>query len=208
MQRKIDITILPEEQQRIFSFLKENEWIREFYLAGGTALALQYKHRESVDFDFFSGKNFTNDQVLPHLKQIGNTEILSEEKNTLHTIINGVQLSFLGYKYKMINTTINEGNIKVADHLDIACMKLAAIVSRGTKKDFIDLFYILHHHSLKYLIEQFHKKYDFQDHTYILLKSLVYFEDAESDPMPVMKEQTDWNEIKKKITKEVKDISL
>lgn len=208
MQRKIDISVLPEEQQRIFSCLKEKEWIREFYLAGGTALALQYKHRESVDFDFFSDKDFTNDQVLSHLKQIGNTEILSEEKNKLHIIVNGVQLSFLGYKYKIINNTINEGHIKIADHLDIACMKLAAIVSRGTKKDFIDLFYILHYHSLKYLIEQFHKKYDFQDHTYILLKSLVYFEDAESDPMPIMKEHTDWNEIKKKITKEVKDISL
>jgi predicted nucleotidyltransferase component of viral defense system len=102
---------------------------------------------------------------------------------------------------------VHKNNIRLADTLDIGCMKLAAIVSRGTKKDFIDLFYILENYSLEFLIEKFHQKYDFNDHTYILLKSLVYFEDAEDDPMPLMKKQTDWKKIKKKIVKEVKKIN-
>jgi predicted nucleotidyltransferase component of viral defense system len=203
----IDLSVLPEKQQAIFSTLQEMEWIRDFYLAGGTGLALQYKHRESVDFDFFSGKDFSNEEIITHLRKNGTLEILDEEKNTLHTLFNEVPLSFLGYKYKLINNLVHKNNIRLADTLDIGCMKLAAIVSRGTKKDFIDLFYILENYSLEFLIEKFHQKYDFNDHTYILLKSLVYFEDAEDDPMPLMKKQTDWKKIKKKIVKEVKKIN-
>jgi len=203
----INLAVLPEKQQTVFSCLQQMGWMREFYMAGGTALALQYNHRESVDFDFFSDKDFSNEQIITHLKQNGNLEVLSEEKNTLHTLFNGIQLSFLGYKYKLLSKPVHEGNIKIADNLDIACMKLSAIVSRGTKKDFIDLFYILQHYSLEFLIEKYHKKYDFHDHKYILLKSLVYFEDAENDPMPLMKEQTSWIEIKKLIIKEVKKLN-
>ena len=203
----IDLSVLPEKQKEVFSSLQQMEWIRDFYLAGRTGLALQYKHRESVDFDFFSSKDFSNEEIITYLRTNGTLEILDEEKNTLHTLFNGVQLSFLGYKYNLINNLVYEGSIRLADTLDIGCMKLSAIVSRGTKKDFIDLFYILENYSLEFLIEKFHQKYNLNDHTYILLKSLVYFEDAEDDPMPLMKKQTDWKEIKKKIVKEVKKIS-
>lgn len=204
---KIDSSILPKKQQEIFFILKEKEWLNPFYLAGGTALALQYKHRESVDFDFFSDKNFSNDEILEHLKITGETEIFSEEKNTLHTLVKGVQISFLGYKYKLMNPLEAEGNIKIADPLDIACMKLSAIVSRGTKKDFVDLYYLLGHFSLEELFKAYHKKYNLTDHRYILLKSLVYFTDAEEDPMPLVKEDISWQTIKEKIIAEVKKIS-
>src|SRR6056297_1110390 len=201
---KIDSSILPEKQQETFFILKEKEWLNPFYLAGGTALALQYKHRESVDFDFFSDKDFNNHELTEALKKIGETEIFSEEKNTLHTLVNGVQISFLGYKYKLMKAPESEANIKIADHLDIACMKLSAIISRGTKKDFVDLFYLLRHFSLEELFKVYHKKYNLSDHNYILLKSLVYFSDAEEDPMPLVKEDISWQTIKEKIINEVK----
>ena len=205
---QIDSSILPKKQQDIFSSLKEKEWINQFYLAGGTALALQYRHRESVDFDFFSDKDFNNQELSEHLKKIGETEIFSEEKNTLHTLVNGIQISFLGYKYKLLSPLEVEGNIKIADQLDIACMKLSAIVSRGTKKDFVDLYYLLEHFTLEELFKNYHKKYNLKDHQYILLKSLVYFSDAEEDPMPLVKENISWQTIKEKIIAEVKKISI
>lgn len=199
----IDKEILPADQKKLFDTLKQNAWIGEFYLAGGTGLALQYRHRKSVDFDFFNKNDFINDEVLEALRSTGDVEVQSEAKNTLHTLVNNIRVSFLGYKYPLLRDPLTLDHLKIADHLDIACMKLSAIVSRGTKKDFIDLFYLLENFALEDLFQYYSKKYPVADYRYILLKSLVYFEDADQDPMPVLYEPVRWEEVKNKIIKEV-----
>jgi len=199
----IDKEILPADQKKLFDTLKQNAWIGEFYLAGGTGLALQYRHRKSVDFDFFNKNDFINDEVLEALRSTGDVEVQSEAKNTLHTLVNNIRVSFLGYKYPLLRDPLTLDHLKIADHLDIACMKLSAIVSRGTKKDFIDLFYLLENFALEDLFQYYSKKYPVADYRYILLKSLVYFEDADQDPMPVLYEPVLWEEVKNKIIKEV-----
>mgnify|MGYP000158477060 CR=1 FL=1 len=200
---QVNTEILPDNQQIVFNILKNNPWIREFYLAGGTGLALQYNHRKSVDFDFFNKNNFTNEEIIEKLKSIGKVQVQSEAKNTLHALVNNVRISFLGYKYPLLKNFITVGHIKIADHLDIACMKLSAIVSRGTKKDFVDLYFLLKNFTLDELFHHYEKKYVVKDYTYILLKSLVYFEDADQDPMPVLYEPIRWEKVKHTIIKKV-----
>ena len=83
-------------------------------------------------------------------------------------------------------------------------MKLSAIVSRGTKKDFIDLFYLLKSFTLEELFQYYSQKYPVEDYSYILLKSLVYFEDAEQDPMPLLYEAVRWKDVKSTIIETVR----
>jgi len=203
---QVNIAILPENQQTLFNTLKNDSWINEYYLAVGTGLALQYNHRKSVDFDFFKDYDFTNEEIIEKLRNIGKVQVQSEAKNTLHALVDNIQVSFLGYKYPLLKDFSTVGHIKIADHLDIACMKLSAIVSRGTKKDFVDLYFLLQNFKLDELFHHYEKKYAVKDYTYILLKSLVYFEDADQDPMPVLYEPVSWEKIKYTITKEVQKI--
>lgn len=206
MKTKFKLNILPASQQELFMRLANSEWISDFYLAGGTGLALQLGHRISVDFDFFIDRDFNNLEFVKKLNYIGNFEIFGEDKNTLHGYLNGVQVSFLSYKYNILGEFIKYKNIRLADMRDIACMKLSAISARGSKKDFIDFYFLNKVYSLKELFNYYSNKYDLNNfNEYILLKSLVYFADAENEPMPVMKRKTEWTYIKKQIIKIVKD---
>ncbi|MBM2817533.1 MAG: hypothetical protein HW401_123 [Parcubacteria group bacterium] len=159
---------------------------RDFYLAGGTALALQIGHRDSIDFDFFGPENIDTKQLFAEISEIfKNRKILKtqEEKNTLTVFIdNDIKLSFFGYKYKLLNNTIEDDNLRLASIEDIACMKLSAITSRASNKDYIDLYYILQEKKLKDLLEKASEKFSDLDAS-LILKSLVYFADIENEPI-------------------------
>lgn len=203
----IHIDILTEKQQKLFQILKIEEWIKNFYLVGGTALALQLEHRQSIDFDFFSSNDFNNLELIEKVRSIGNYKIFTEDKNTLHGSINEIMLSFIGYKYPLLEKLSYIDNIKIAGIRDIACMKMSAIASRGSKKDFIDLYYILKQKELKEIFKDYFKKYKLNNR-YLLLKSLVFFNDADKQPMPIMYNNLSWNEIKKELISKVKRFKL
>jgi len=157
-----------------------------FYLAGGTALALQLGHRDSIDFDFFSPKQFSNTKLFQKIENIFiNHKILKtqDEKDTLSvTIDNNIKFSFITYKYKLIKPLINSKYFDIASIEDIGCMKLSAIVSRYLLKDYVDIYWILHQISLPNLIilnQQKHQNLD----TNLVLKSLVYFDDIIPEPI-------------------------
>ena len=98
---------------------------------------------------FFSSSDFSNDVLSGRLAKIGSYVKLSEQKNTLHGIVDDINISFLGYKYPLLENPAIEGNMRIAGIKDIACMKLSAVISRGTKKDFADIFYILKKYGLE-----------------------------------------------------------
>jgi hypothetical protein len=110
----INLDILPEKQQKLFHILKSEEWMNDFYLVGGTALALQLNHRKSVDFDFFSSNDFNNLQIIDKIKLIGNYQVFTEDKNTLHGGLNNVMISFISYKYPLIEQLSTVNNLKIA----------------------------------------------------------------------------------------------
>jgi predicted nucleotidyltransferase component of viral defense system len=112
----------------------------------------------------------------------------------------------VNYNYHWLEDLIVEDGIRLAAIPDIAAMKLAAITGRGTKKDFVDLYFLLKEYRLKELIKLYKQKFT-DASEYLLLKSLIYFEDAEKDPMPEMIVDVEWQEIKKSVREEVKALS-
>lgn len=205
MTDELHLNVLPKQQLRLFYTLCELSWIKNFYLAGGTGLALQIGHRRSLDFDFFIPKDFNTKQIIPNLTDLGKFELFDEAYNTINGTLNGVNISFFAYKYNILKPFGIYKNIFIADPFDIAVMKLEAIAGRGSKKDFIDLYFLLKNYTLNDMIDQYPKKFGKNlANTYHIMKSLVYFEDAETSEMPVMLEKVSWKKIKDTIIKEVK----
>ena len=199
---------LPEGQIALFQLLKTSEWLKNYYMAGETALALQIGHRESYDFDFFTRNDINIDKLDVLLNKTGVFRRTYEEQNTLYGELNGIRVSFIKYDYPLIQDVIRDQNLSVAGLMDISAMKLSAILSRGTKKDFVDLFFLFRIFQLKEMFGFYEKKYKSEGYQYTLLRSLLYFTDAEQDPLPRMKEPVDWGRIKEAITGEVRKMNL
>lgn len=209
MKGSLRLDVLPEIQMKLFEDLSSRQFIKDFYLAGGTCLALQIGHRQSIDFDFFIPADFNTATVIKELTQFGNYKRENEEKNTINGSLNEVRISFFGYPYKIIDKYIIYRNIRLAGMKDIAAMKLEAIAGRGSKKDFIDLYFLCNYFSLDDIFSFHAQKYGSGlSNQYHLLKSLVYFIDAEEEPLPFMLENVDWGMVKSRIISQVKKLQL
>mgnify|MGYP001574020871 FL=1 len=200
-------TVLSKNATQALAVLGKNRILPEkTYLAGGSSLALQYGHRISVDFDFFTPTNFKSQDIVKKLEKVGRF-IFQEaaEKNTLLGLFEGVKFSLFLYEYPLVFKPIEYLGILLADPKDISAMKLAAIMDRGTKKDFVDLFVLNKNGiSIEKAFKYYDKKYrSLANNTYSLIKSLSYFDDAEKLEMPEMIEKIDWEEIKEFFRKEV-----
>lgn len=158
----------------------------EFYLAGGTALALQIGHRDSVDFDFFSTGDIDTVKLFSRVEEIFSAfSILKiqEEKNTLTVLIDKtIKIIFFSYAYPLLDDFIEDEYFKLASIRDIACMKVSAILGRATNKDYIDLYFILQKMDLPSLLDAAQEKFPHIE-TNLILKSLVYFEDINPEPI-------------------------
>ncbi len=177
-----------------------------FYLAGGTGLALHLGHRESIDLDFFRQDNFNEDRHLTDISALGNFSVDKKEVGTLTGKFESTLLSLFHYAYPLLESTVRWEGIEIASVIDIACMKLDAASTRGTKKDFIDLYAIIRRGSktLPDLLKAFSNKYASVSYNLMhIKKSLVFFADAESDPMPKMHADIQWEEVKSFFEKEV-----
>ncbi|MEK7596011.1 MAG: nucleotidyl transferase AbiEii/AbiGii toxin family protein, partial [Patescibacteria group bacterium] len=135
--------ILPEDTKQTFSLLSNSSLIKSFYLAGGTALALQIGHRISQDLDFFTSENFDESVLIQKIPDIGDFQLEKKSDQTIIGILNNTKISFIGYKYPFLAPFKNILNMNVADIIDIACMKIDTISSRGAKRDFIDVFFVV-----------------------------------------------------------------
>ncbi len=180
----LHLEILDETRRRLLpKIAKAGE---AFYLAGGTALALQLGHRDSIDFDFFSPEPFDTRQLFQKCERIfaGNSLLKTqEETNTLSlSISEEVRLSFFGYPYELLEPLIQTEQMSLASPLDIGVMKLSAITSRSTLKDYVDLYFILQTSSLGDLLAGANKKFPSLDQN-LILKSLVYFADITDEPI-------------------------
>ena len=194
------MNVLPELQFTLFKDLSAHSFIHDFYLAGGTCLALQIGHRRSIDFDFFTPNDFNTSIIVNKLNSIGSYERSSEDRNTINGSLNGMRISFFGYNFKLIDDVRILSGIKLAGLKDIAAMKLEAIAGRGSRKDFIDMFFLLKKYSLEEIFSFHTEKYGIGlSNQYHHLKSLVYFEDAETEAMPVMLQPLNWDNVKNHI---------
>lgn len=196
-----------EAAQRVFAKIAATSFVNSFYLAGGTALAFQLGHRVSYDLDFFSSRAFNVFLIRSELAKQGTFSVTFEDEKTLDGVLDGVKTSFFEYRYALLFPPFEFEGIHIADKRDVAAMKIDAISSRGSKKDFFDLYFLLQEYSLSELIGFFEKRYsDVHYNKVHVLKSIAYFEDAEREPDPNLIKKASWKEVREVIEKEAKKL--
>ena len=195
------IDSLPRAAKRALDFLSKKQWMRrsQWYLAGGTALSLYAGHRQSVDLDFFIPKSsFYTNKIIGRLGGDNwETDIIRE--GTVYGKLFGAKVSFIAYPFfHAEEAPWYYGAVRVLKPQDIAVMKIIAISQRGKKRDFVDLYwYSFHQEPLIAVLRRLPSQYPTVAHDYHhILKSLMYFEDAENDPMPKLFFKADWKKIK------------
>ncbi len=207
-EKDLHLDILNECQQQVFIRLATALTETDFYLAGGTALALQIGHRPSIDFDWFVAALGEPEALFQRLRAFEiafNVQSLAIE--TVYLDIDTVQVSFIGYDYQLLQPpSVCRHGVKLAHTDDIACMKLSAIGSRGSRKDFVDLhFMISQFRSLDEYLGLYQRKYQNRDIGHIL-RSLVYFEDAEAEPEILTAQPFDWQAMKHDFERWVREL--
>lgn len=203
------LQVLNDRQKQVIAKLN---WLKQtpFYLAGGTALALQFGHRTSVDLDFYSPDKFDNRRLQQDISKhfgIKATDVEIPE-NTLEAIVMDVNISFFYYPYKLLDELIEFPPIKLAGLKDIAAMKIAAVIQRAKQRDFIDLYYLIISLGLDKVMEATMNKYPwYQENRQLLFKALTYFDEADADnevrQITIFDKQLQWDEVKQVIQSEV-----
>lgn len=185
--------------------ISKDSVFNDFFLVGGTALALHIGHRKSIDLDFFSVNSFDSDKLSTYLIDKCNADIVSISTNSLTCWINEVKVDFITHKYILIENLVIKNGIRLASIKDVAAMKLNAIKNRGTKKDFVDIYFLNKNYSFPEMLSFCQKKYpNFIE--LLILKSLVYFDDADILPNCEMLIDIKWDEIKSDIIQKVKPL--
>jgi len=183
--------------------LQQKDYLKGFYLVGGTALALKMGHRKSVDLDLFSNFSFDTNQLLENLSADFPFKLLFSANNTLKGSINEVQVDILAHRYPLVAEPVIIENISMLSNEDIAAMKLNAISVSGQRvKDFIDIYYLLRTYTVEEMTEFYKKKYS-QYNDANVLKSLCWFDDIDLSDWPVLLEspQLNWKTVKNSIEK-------
>lgn len=204
--------VLSKNAKESLAILSKSRILEDAYMAGGTALALQIGHRYSYDFDFFTLKEFDEKILVQKIKKyISDFQLERTSWGTIMGYIKKTRFSLFFYNYPILFPFKKFLNIKIVDIKDIAAMKIAAISDRGTKRDFIDLFFIVSREKLLTFsesLELYNKKFKLlQQNKIHILKSLSYFEDADKDAMPKMIKEVEWLEVKDYFQKEIKSLN-
>jgi hypothetical protein len=172
----------------------------DFYLAGGTAVYYYLNHRESEDLDFFTKVKF-NEDILQ--EKLSSFPITYKSEGTIYAEISEIKVSFFYYPYELMFELNKIDSLSIASLKDILPMKVNAIINRGSKKDFIDIYFIMKHLNLnsKEVMNVCLKKFKNMNEM-IFLKSLTYFEDADKELEPKMIKDISWEDIKSYIKDE------
>ncbi len=200
-------SVLSEETKKNLNIISQQDFIKSFYLAGGTACAIHLGHRISNDLDFFTKEDFSKFEIQNSMRSSGNFLIDHTVFRTLIGRFNKTKISFFHYDYPLIGEIDYIFNLPIASLEDIGCMKIDAISSRGSRRDFIDLFFILQdlNLDLKEFFKYYHDKYSQENYNlFHILKSLVYFEDAEKEPELIMLRQFSWEHMKNFFIEQIK----
>ena len=195
---------------KTLGLLKEIQKIKIFenlLLVGGTSLALQIGHRVSIDLDFFGKLDVDRQEIITELSKLGELKTIHFTNNINIFTLNGIKIDIVNYSYPWLQKERIIDNIRLANIIDIVAIKIAAIVGRGTMKDFIDLYFILKQYSLKQILEFYEQKYS-DASVFMAIKSLTYFDDAEEDVMPKMFEKINWESVKLEIKEQVANYSI
>jgi len=192
--------VISPEMRHLLSAIGKQPFISHFYLAGGTALALQIGQRHSVDFDFFAEtdevKEKRADEIIRSLNSFS-IQVIERTLGNLVLLIDNIHIGFFSYGYPLINLTVQLENVALASIADIGLMKCDALVTRGSRKDFYDLFNIAKSIPLPDLLQLGSKKYpQFRDFPLLVLESMTLFENADRDFQPILSDFVPWEMVR------------
>lgn len=173
-------------------------------LVGGTSLALQLGHRKSIDLDFFGCIKSENEEIKDVLRDIGRLSVIKESRYIKIYMVDDIKIDFVDYVYKWIDAPLCDGDIRLASMKDIAAMKINAVEGRGTKKDFVDIYFLLRHFTLEQILSFYKAKYP-ENSEFRALMSLTYFDDAEPQIAPEMLIPVEWEKMKETIRQAVRE---
>lgn len=205
----MQLEAIKSEQKEILPELKK---FPEFYLVGGTALALQLGHRVSVDLDLFTAKDLPSNLWFKvkrvfknsHLSRIVNT------KEQLSVVVGKVKIDFVSHKFPFILKPKQFRGVKIAHPVEIALMKAFTLSFRGTNKDYIDLYFLVRdkYITLQKIAELGEKKYAQEFNFNLFLQQLLYWQDLKREPMEFVKEKVTEKEAQRFFKKEISKIKL
>lgn len=201
-------TVTPDMQEVMAAFAR-TELGSRFYLAGGTALALQLGHRRSVDLDYFSRTEDIPSLLEPLRQSLQPCApaLADSAWGNLVFLAQGVRIGFYGYGYDLVQPLVEIEAIKLASVADIALMKLDALLGRAGRKDFHDLYEICKRIPLRQLLDLAPQKYpDVRDFEAQVVKRLTYFKSAEQDEPPPLLEKVAWETVKTYFRQQAEDI--
>ena len=191
---------ISEPMRQLLRLLGQQSFIGDFYLAGGTALALRRGHRYSIDLDFFSAINAIERAVRQEIIQgfaLLNPEVLEEVDGNLLLRVLDVHVGFFGYGHPLLQPTVSVEGVAIASVVDLGLMKLDALISRGSRKDFYDLYFIAQQISLTDLLALGRTKYPYaRDFELMAVESLVLFENADRDLQPHLLIELPWSQVR------------
>lgn len=200
--------VMNPEAERALENLRTLGVVEQCYLAGGTGLALHLGYRRSHDLDFFSHEGVDPEALIRKMRTLAGFALASQAPDTLHATVGKTKVSFLAYPYRALFPFASFLGMQVADPRDIACMKLSAIANGGTKRDFVDLYFVAKQYGVPPVLEWFKQKYaDVNQSLVHVLKSLTYFEVADKQPMPDMLTCLAWEELKRFFSSEAARLS-
>ncbi|MBC7552980.1 MAG: nucleotidyl transferase AbiEii/AbiGii toxin family protein [Taibaiella sp.] len=179
--------------------------LSSFYLVGGTALALYYGHRKSVDIDLFSTVDFSAEALIPIIEKHFSDFAYSRPNNIgIFGFIGEIKVDFVRYQlHPMIGAPIFEESIRLMSIEDIMAMKVAAILKRAVKKDFWDIAELLNEYTIDQVIKNYYRKYPNQQLLISIPQALTYFEEAEESEQPISLKGQTWKKVQQKIQKSV-----
>lgn len=185
--------------------LMQDKTLEDFFLVGGTALALQIGHRISIDIDLFSQSPFDENQLSSYLESQNQFRLNYLGKNTIKGQINSVQTDFITHAYPLVNDVLVVEDVRMASLEDIAAMKLNAIIGNGTRlKDFIDIAFLSSRLSLEQMAASYEQKY-MSRNPVLALKALSYHQDINfNEPIHYKVGAYAWNIIEQRLNNMLK----
>ena len=205
-------TLVPVRVRTALTRLLAAGACRDFYLAGGTGLAFLLDHRASVDLDFFSRTNALDaagrGALLERLQTLPRWATVDAADGTLHGLAGRVKVSFFRYAAPLVKPLVDRGALRLASLEDIGLMKLGAIIGRGSRKDFVDVYCVCRQVPLATLLALGAQKFtDAHDFTLQALKALTYFADAEREPTLALSRCRTWRDITAYFTREARRLT-
>jgi len=201
--------VITSKGRRIFDKLKN---FSDFYLAGGTGLALILGHRISIDFDFFWGKNIPKG-LFPKIRKVfygHEIELIVEHSEQLGVLIDGISISFVKYSFPVMLEFVHYSGINILPPLEIATMKAYTLGRRAAWKDYVDLYFLIRENigNLEDIIELCEKKYRQEFNKKLFLEQLIYLDDVNDEEIRFLKARVTKEQVEDFLRKQIREIEF